>query len=279
LIDCRNAKQPKVNTKENSFKVLDVIEVEDIDDEKEVVDRKEENKTSDNGDVKDSSKQIASTEIQDSNNMKSTPRKGIGRTRKSEINNQANSLTKFFKKIDNKDKDIKTESNSESKVEDSDESISINKSNEILEEVEDCQSTKKNKSDITNTLTKLNDRDGKSEKTDLASVINSNDSFQDDDEDDEDDEDNDDSGKSDTDSKRTEHEDTDSKDDNKIAEALNTTPTRNISLNCSVKIKRLTPKQIEKKNEIQKKRENREKQRLVCRLFYKNCQLIQYKNI
>ncbi|XP_011504216.1 PREDICTED: chromatin assembly factor 1 subunit A-B [Ceratosolen solmsi marchali] len=310
--DCRNVKHPKVNTKENSFEVSEMIEMEEIIIEKEAINDNEENNTSESDEMKDCSKSITITETQDLKNMKLTPQKGMEKTKKPEIKDQANSLTKFFKKIDNKDKINKKESISKSKVEDSAANSNNSKSKESLEKFQDFknQKTKQNKNSngVEETLKKSNDicrmnKDSNSkfkestitnksnpqskqntksddvkiksnisnvklqqlqignatineaDKTNLNSDINlhANNSCEDDD----DDEDGDDSSKSDTDTKKTEYENSDSKDDNKITESVETIPTRN----CSVKIKRLTPKQIKKKLEIQKNRENREKQK------------------
>lgn len=84
-----------------------------------------------------------------------------------------------------------------------------------------------------------------------------------------DDEDNDnDHNKSDTDSKKTEHEETDSRDDtNRNPEVTLSTPKRSKLLSTIGKEKKLTPKQMERKLEIQKKKESRAKQRLVIFSF------------
>lgn len=264
--DCRTAKQAKITSKENEDD-LDLIE-EICSEETDKTDLKKS----------DNAKNVSKSNTPNNSKSKTTtPNKG--KNKKPE-KVQTNLLTKFLKKVDKtsenqsihlsdeKDDLASTSDKGNAKTDEKNKSMKgnlqivkvvIEKMNQeqILENIEKKNENKNDES--------TSEKEEPSENFDIVEPscsLKTNDNNQEDDLD----EDSDvcssvseDSSRLNNDNKRTEHEDTDSRDD--LSRPKQRTPK--IKLNTTTPAKKITPKQIEKKLESQKKREQREKQRLV----------------
>ncbi|XP_014210462.1 chromatin assembly factor 1 subunit A [Copidosoma floridanum] len=263
----RKPKIAKVNTKENSPKTSNKTEKEEIiivEDEGDVKDDKKDKKVEEAKNVTISSKQT------DSKKKKSIGGK-TPKAKKSESKIQLTPVTKFFKKIDDKDKvgknEVQTEaSNSEESTKESVQCSQIidvsDNSNDHCGQQEKESSKNLGKKDddikLKNKENEPSDQDSFSSDEDEQESVEPSSVKDDENMDADSDVCLDVDSSSDTD-KRTEHEDTDSKDDvnrNSAKKSKSSSKLSDLSIT-----KKLTPKQIEKKRESMKKREMREKQR------------------